>query len=79
MSHLITIKADYIYESELSFSYKVLQGYNEALLFGTMFAEKCIKMKEFGPKGGVHIPSAHLDPLLGGREKIRLTNEVGYA
>ena len=57
----------------------MLQGYNEALLFGTMFAEKCIKMKEFGPKGGVHIPSAHLDPLLGGREKIRLTNEVGYA
>ena len=30
----------------------------EPAYFCKIFAENCMKMKEFGPRGGAHIPSA---------------------
>ena len=34
------------------------------LLFRKFFAENCMKMKEFGPRGGAHVPGAPLDPQI---------------
>ena len=32
------------------------------LSFGKVFAKHCMKMKDIGPRGGVRVPSAPLDP-----------------
>ena len=36
------------------------QGGSANLLFGQKFPENCMKMKEFGPKGGAHVPGTPL-------------------
>ena len=40
------------------------QGGDENLLFGQIFPENCMKLKEFGPEGVARVPDAPLDPPL---------------
>ena len=40
------------------------QGGDANLLFNQIFPENCMKMKEFGPRGGARVPGAPLDPPL---------------
>ena len=42
----------------------------KVLLFFNFFAENCMKMKEFGPRGGARAPGASAPPLI--RQWIRI-------